>query len=66
MEDKQVAEPMSDEELEQLRRERFEVRVKTVLAVMQEQKIDWRGVPYITPDGAIKVRLLPVEMKEQP
>lgn len=53
---------MSDEAIEQLKRRRFQERVQRVLAVMQEERIDWRGVPHVTPDGRIGVRILPVEM----
>jgi len=39
--------------------------VERVLAVMQEERIDWRGVARVTSDGRIAVSVVPVEM-EQP
>ena len=54
----------SDAELESLRRERFQARVQRVLAVMQEERVDWRGVPFVAADGRIGVRVMPVEMRE--
>lgn len=56
--------PMSDEAIELLRRERFQRRLRRVLTVMQEERIDWRGVPYVSPDGRIAVRVVPVEMNQ--
>jgi hypothetical protein len=60
----QGATAVPDEELERLRRERFRQRVGRVLAVMQSERIDWRGVPHVTPDGRIGVRIIPVEGAE--
>jgi hypothetical protein len=51
----------SDEELEEMRRRRFEERVQRVLEVMRQERVDWRGAPFIGPDGRILVRILPVE-----
>jgi len=63
--DRKTAEAdMSDEAIEQLKRRRFQKRVQRVLAVMQEERIDWRGVPHVTADGRIGVRILPVEMAQ--
>jgi hypothetical protein len=59
-------EELSDEAVERIRRERFEQRVNRVLQVMREQRVDWRGVPYITPEGRIAVRIVPVEMDHPP
>jgi len=53
---------LSDDAIEAMKRQRFHQRVQRVLAVMQQERIDWRGVPFITPDGRIGVRLAPVEM----
>jgi len=53
---------VTDAELERLRRERFQARVNKVLAVMREEQIDFRGIPTITQDGRIAVRIVPVEM----
>lgn len=53
---------MSDALLEGLRQQRFRQRVDRVVAVMNEERIDWRGVPFIGPDGRIGVRVHPVEM----
>lgn len=54
---------LSDEELARLRRQRFEERVRRVLAVMQQERIDWRGAAYVAPDGRIGVRVMPVEIE---
>ena len=56
---------LTDKAIEEMTRKRFEARVNRVLAVMKEERIDWRGVPLVTPDGRIGVRVVPVEM-EQP
>ncbi len=53
---------LTDGQLEELRRHRFEERVNRVLQVMREQRIDWRGIPFVTPEGRIAVRVVPVEM----
>jgi hypothetical protein len=52
---------LTDEAIEEMKRKRFETRVNRVLAVMREERIDWRGVPLVTPDGRIGVRVVPVE-----
>jgi len=41
--------------------EQFRERVERVLAVMSEERIDWRGQALITSDGRIVTRVLPVE-----
>jgi pyruvate/oxaloacetate carboxyltransferase len=51
--------------LEQLRRQRFQQRVQRVLEAMRRERIDWRAVPYLTPDGRIIARILPVEMASE-
>ncbi|MBE9565220.1 MAG: hypothetical protein IMF16_00525 [Proteobacteria bacterium] len=56
-----VSEP-TDQAIEQIKQQRFRVRVERVVAVMQEEQIDWRGIPFLTPDGRIGVRVMPVEM----
>ena len=61
--DETVEQVLSDADLEALARRRFEERVNRVLAVMREERIDWRAVPYVTPDGRIAARLAPVEMQ---
>lgn len=53
---------LSDDEISRLQEERFRQRVERVLAVMREERVDWRGVPFLTPDGRIAVRILPMEM----
>lgn len=53
---------LSDDELERARARRFRARVERVLAVMQEERIDWRGVARVTSDGRIAVSVVPVEM----
>ena len=54
---------LSEEAFEQLKRRRFQIRVEHVLAVMKEERIDFRGVPAITQDGRIGVQVVPVEMQ---
>ena len=56
---------LTDDAIEEMKRKRFEARVNRVLAVMREERIDWRGIPLVTPDGRIGVRVVPAEM-EQP
>jgi hypothetical protein len=53
---------ITDEAIELLQRQRFQQRVQRVLAVMREERVDWRGVAFLTPDGRIGVRVVPVEM----
>ena len=55
---------LTDEAIEEMKRKRFEARVNRVLAVMREERIDWRGIPLVTPDGRIGVRVVPVEMDQ--
>ena len=64
MGEKPEAQAVSDQEIEQLRQERFRQRVQRVLDVMQEERVDFRGVPHITPEGRIGVRVVPVEMAQ--
>jgi len=52
--------------LEALRARRFQERVQRVVEVMRREGVDWRGVPYITPEGRIAVRVVPVEMNHPP
>jgi hypothetical protein len=56
----------STEEMEQeLRRRReaeFQQRVERVLEVMRAERVDWRGLASVTPDGRIVTRVVPVEM----
>jgi len=56
--------PLSDDDIERLRRERFAERVQRVLAAMREERVDWRGVAFVTPDGRIAVQVTPVEVRE--
>ena len=56
-----MAEP-TDEQIEELKQKRFRGRVERVLATMAAERIDWRGIPVVTPDGRIGVRVVPVEM----
>ena len=53
---------VSDEEIERLRRERFGERVRRVLEVMHRERVDWQATPFITPDGRIGTRVMPVEL----
>lgn len=55
--------PLSDAAIDEIKQQRFQQRVHRVLAVMREERIDWRGVPLVTPDGRIGVRVVPVEMQ---
>jgi hypothetical protein len=52
---------LSDDAIERMKRERFQQRVQRVLEVMREERIDWRGAAFITADGRVAVRVLPVE-----
>jgi len=54
---------ISDQAIEALKRERFQQRVQRVLEVMQRERVDWRGVAYIAPDGRVGARVVPVEME---
>jgi len=54
---------LSDAELESLRRRRFEERVERVQAVMREQRIDWEGIAFVTTEGRIAVRVVPIEIQ---
>jgi len=56
--------PISDEAIEQMRQTRFQMRVQRVLEVMRQERIDWRGLPFLTPDGRVAARVVPVEMVE--
>ena len=53
--------PLSDEEIQAMQQARFQERVQRVLAVMQRERVDWRGVPFVAADGRIGVRVVPVE-----
>jgi hypothetical protein len=53
---------ITDDELQVMARERFQGRVERVLAVMREERIDWRGIAFIAPDGRIGVRVMPVDL----
>jgi len=55
----------SDEVLEAMRRQRFQDRVQRVLEVMKKERIDWRGVPFLAPDGTIGARVVPIEMRSR-
>jgi hypothetical protein len=57
---------LPDEAIEEIKRRRFQERVQRVMAVMQQERIDWRGIPFLTPDGRIGVRVVPVEMNQPP
>ena len=63
-EERRTEATLADEELDRLRRERFRERVGRVLAAMRQERIDWRGHPYLTGDGRIGVRVEPVELGE--
>jgi len=64
--EQQAQNALSDADIERLKRQRFQQRVERVMEVMREQRIDWRGIPYITPEGRIAVRVVPVEMDQPP
>jgi len=57
---------LDDDALERLRQERFQQRVEKVLGTMREERVDFRGVPFITQDGRIAVRIVPVEAASVP
>jgi hypothetical protein len=52
---------LSDDAIERMKQERFQQRVQRVLAAMREERIDWRGAAFITPDGRVGVRVFPIE-----
>ena len=52
----------SDEAIEEIRKQRFNERVQRVLEVMRRERIDWQGIPTISSDGRITVRLQPREI----
>lgn len=52
---------LSEERLEAIRRQRFQARVARVVEVMRRERIDWAGIPLLTPDGRIAVRVGPVD-----
>ena len=66
MSGKQEESHLTDGQIEELRRRRFEERVNRVLQVMREERVDWRGIPFITSEGRIAVRIVPVEMDHPP
>ena len=57
---------LDDDALERLRQERFQQRVEKVLATMREERVDFRGVPFVTQDGRIATRIVPVEAATVP
>lgn len=61
--DETAEQRLSDAALESLARQRFQERVNRVLAVMREERIDWRAVLYVTPEGRIAARVAPAEMQ---
>jgi len=58
--------PLSDEAIRAMQQARFQERVERVLAVMRRERVDFRGLPFIGDDGRIGVRVVPIEMPEQP
>ena len=65
MDERERAEPaaeISEERLDEIRRQRFQQRVERVLEVMQRERVDWRGVPFVAADGRIGVRVVPVDL----
>jgi len=61
-----MAEEPTDEQIEELKRTRFRERVERVLAVMAAERVDWRGIPVVTPDGRIGVQVVPIEAPVPP
>ena len=53
---------LSDADIEEMKRQRFQERVERVLEVMTRERVDWRAIPHITPDGRIVTRVVPAEM----
>jgi len=39
----------------------FQRRVQRVIAAMQKEQVDFRGVPYIAPDGRVGANVVPVD-----
>jgi hypothetical protein len=65
MDERERAEPaaeLSEERLDEIRRQRFQQRVERVREVMQRERVDWRGLPFIGADGRIGVRVVPIEL----
>ncbi len=60
--DAQKEPQLSDAEIERLKSQRFQERVERVLEVMTRERVDWRAIPYITPDGRVVARVVPAEM----
>ena len=56
----------TDEQIEALKQTRFRERVERVLAVMQTERVAWRGIPVVTPDGRIGVQVVPVDVPAPP
>ena len=60
------AQPSTDKMEQELRRRKeveFQQRVGRVLEVMRAERVDWRGLASVTPDGRIVTRVVPVEMR---
>jgi len=57
---------LSEEQMQELQQRRFQARVRHVLQEMNEQRIDWQGVPEWVPDSAggwrLVIRVVPVPM----
>ena len=54
-----------DEEMERVRQQRYQARVERVLLAMQREGVDWRAVAFVTPDGRIGTRVVPVDMRRK-
>ena len=54
-----------DEKREPTYQDQFKARVARVAAVMQEERIAWRGIPAFTQDGRVGVRVVPVEAQDR-
>lgn len=55
---------LSDDAIAEIRRRRWQARVQRVLAVMREEGVDFIGAPFLTPDGRLAARVVPVEARQ--
>jgi len=56
---------ISDEQVRQIREQRYRERLGRVLEVMKREQVDFQAQPLITSDGRISARVMPVDTREQ-
>jgi len=54
---------ITDQDLAQLRQQRFNERVGRVLDAMRQERIDFQAVPYLTADGRVAARVQAVDVE---